>query len=307
MEQRTADTAPIAPSDLGGLEPMRGTDSSWPKWIGIIVSVLMAGGLARELFDGGLAGFSAQLPRNPVFYLCFAVSYMASPLGDFVIYRRLWGLPVSGLGALLRKRIANDVAIGYSGDLYFYAWARQRMRMVTSPFGNVKDVTILSGVTGNIVTLTMLAIVLPYGADLIPDRDFRNIALSAVVMFMLSVPFVLFSRRVFALPYPALWAISGVHLLRIVIDSIFLSLAWHLAMPDVPLIEWAFLVAGRLLVFRLPLVPNKDLLFANFAIIFIGQREALSDLVAFGATLTLLVHIGLAIVFALSAVTRKVE
>ncbi|WP_448659059.1 hypothetical protein ACPVPU_01035 [Sphingomonas sp. CJ99] len=307
MDVRTVDPAPVSPADLGGLEPMARADSRWPKWIGIVVSILMAGGLALELFEGGLGGFGAQVPRNPLFYVCFAVSYMASPMGDFVIFRRLWGLPLAGLGALLRKRIANDVAIGYSGDLYFYAWARQRMRMVTSPFGDVKDVTILSGVTGNIVTLMMLAFVLPYGANLIPDQDFRNIALSAVVMFMLSVPFVLFSRRVFALPYPALWAISGVHLLRILIDSVFLSLAWHLAMPDVPLMEWAFLVAGRLLVFRLPLVPNKDLLFATFAIIFIGQQEALSDLVAFGAALTLMVHIGLAVMFALSAVTRKVE
>ncbi len=54
---------------------------------------------------------------------------------------------------------------------------------------------------------------------------------------------------------------------------------------------WLFLAAGRLLVSRLPLVPNKDLLFANFAIILIGQGEALSELVAFTAALTLFAHV----------------
>jgi hypothetical protein len=37
-------------------------------------------------------------------------------------------------------------------------------------------------------------------------------------------------------------------------------------------------------------VPNKDLLFANFAILVIGHDRALSDLMAFTAALTLVVH-----------------
>jgi len=56
---------------------------------------------------------------------------------------------------------------------------------------------------------------------------------------------------------------------------------------------WLFLSAGRLLVSRLPLVPNKDLLFANFAILVIGQDRALSEMIAFTAALTLLVHAAL--------------
>ena len=65
------------------------------------------------------------------------------------------------------------------------------------------------------------------------------------------------------------------------------------------------LSAGRLLASRLPLVPNKDLLFANFAIIFIGQSEAVGDLIAFGAALTLLVHVVLFSAFGLAALVRK--
>ena len=70
---------------------------------------------------------------------------------------------------------------------------------------------------------------------------------------------------------------------------------------------WLFLAAARLLVSRLPLVPNKDLLFANVAILLIGQDDALSELVAFTAALTLATHVGLIAAFGLHALaTRKV-
>ena len=36
------------------------------------------------------------------------------------------------MAALIRKRIANEVAFSYSGEAYFYAWARQRAQMVAA-------------------------------------------------------------------------------------------------------------------------------------------------------------------------------
>ena len=61
----------------------------------------------------------------------------------FGVYCRRWGIPLSGFVALLKKRIANDVVLGYSGEAYFYAWARQNAKMVAAPFGAVKDVSVL--------------------------------------------------------------------------------------------------------------------------------------------------------------------
>ena len=37
-------------------------------------------------------------------------------------------------------------------------------------------------------------------------------------------------------------------------------------------------------------MPNKDLLFASLAILLIGQDQALSEMIAFTAALTLLAH-----------------
>ena len=48
----------------------------------------------------------------------------------------------------------------------------------------------------------------------------------------------------------------------------------------------------------MPLVPNKDLLFASFAILLIGQDQALSEMIAFVSALTLGVHVILMAAFA---------
>jgi len=53
-------------------------------------------------------------------------------------------------------------------------------------------------------------------------------------------------------------------------------------------------------------VPNKELLFANFAILVIGQGQALSELMALIAALTLCVHVALIVGFSVHALlTRK--
>ncbi len=79
----------------------------------------------------------------------------------------------------------------------------------------------------------------------------------------------------------------------------FLALAWHFARPAVSIRRWMFPSAGRLLISSLPLLPNKDLLFANFAILFVGQKETLSGLIALTAAAVVLVHVILIDAFSL--------
>jgi hypothetical protein len=195
--------------------------------------------------------------------------------------------------------------VGYSGDAYFYTWARQRARMIAAPFGAVKDVTILSAIAGNAITLLMIALALPLGFNLLSETQLHTLGGSAAVVFAISLPFLIFSKKVFSLDRKTLWWVFMVHCLRLTAGSVLIALAWHFALPTVSVWMWLFLAAGRLLVSRLPLVPNKDLLFANFAILFIGQDQALSELVAFSAALTLLVHMVLIGSFGLHGLVRK--
>ena len=61
-----------------------------------------------------------------------------------------------------------------------------------------------------------------------------------------------------------------------------------------------------LLASRLPLVPNKEVVFATFAIMLIGSGQALSELMAFIAALCLVAHVVLIALFGVeSFITRK--
>lgn len=300
-------TTPIieTPSAAGAMLNGPVMKGRWPTIIGGFLTLAMTIGVVRALLVHGVAGLSTALPDSVFFYLAFAVLYAASPIGDYVIFRRLWAIPPSGLTALFKKRIANDVLVGYSGEAYFYAWARQRTTMVAAPFGAVKDVSILSAIAGNVVTLAIVLLALPFANGLIGPDEFRVLAASAAVVIAISLPFLIFSRRVFSLARPLLWWIFLIHILRLVVSSVMLAVAWHFAMPAVSLGMWLLLSAGRMLASRLPLVPNKDLLFANFAILLIGQGQQTANLVAVTAALTLVVHVVLMAVFGVLDVLRN--
>ena len=287
------------------LPPVETIRSRWPMALGGLLTAAMVAGVAHELLKSGLAGLGQIVPASPLFYLAFAVFYLLPPLCDYTIFRKIWKIPLDGLVALINKRIANDALFGYSGDAYFYAWARQRTEMVSAPFGAVKDSAILSAVAGNGVTLALTAIALPLGRHLLAPLQLHELAWSSVVIVGISLPWLIFSRRVFSLPQPILWWVFAVHCLRLVAGSAALAVAWHFAMPAVALGTWLLLAAGRLLVSRLPVVPNKDLLFANLAIALIDRGDAVSGLIAFTAALTLLIHVALLALFGLQALVRR--
>jgi hypothetical protein len=293
--------------DLAGLEPVERIKRRWPVILGGGLTLLMILSLGRELFGSGLSGFARALPTNPLFYLAFLVYYLGPPSFDYVIFRRLWRIPLDGMAALHKKRIANEVLLGYTGEAYFYAWARQRTQMVAAPFGAVKDVMILSAIAGNAVTLAVMAVALPLCIDLLTPTYQGYAYGSVAVIIAMSLPFLIFSKRVFSLQRAMLGWIFGIHCLRIVLGAVVIALAWHFALPTIPISFWMLMAAGRLLVWRLPLIPNKELAFSFIAGIVIGEGQALSELMALIAGLTLLCHVALVGGFSIQALVAKIK
>ncbi len=307
MNTSVVEAAPplAAVPDLAGLEPVEKVKRRWPVFLGGALTLLMIVALGRELFGSGLAGLSRTLPGNPLFYAAFAIYYLAPPTFDYIIFRRLWRIPLAGLAALHKKRISNEVLLGYSGEAYFYAWARQRTQMVAAPFGAVKDVMILSAISGNAITLVMMVAVLPlYLGVLTPTYQYYALG-SVAILVLMSVPFLIFSKRVFSLPKSELWWVFGMHCARILVGSLLVACAWHFAMPQVSMGVWLLMAAGRLLVWRLPLVPSKELAFSFIAGIVIGQGQALTELMALIAALTLLAHVALIAGFSVQALLAR--
>ncbi len=286
-----------AGADLAGLTPIATLKRRWPMLIGFALTAAMVVGLAHQLYEAGLPAIVQSVPSSPWFYVAFVLLYIAPPYADYVIFRRLWGIPIEGLAALTRKRIANDVVLGYSGEAYFYAWARTHATTVAAPFGAVKDVSILSAIAGNAITLAMVVIAMPFAHSLLTPTQFHEALLSAAIMLGTSAPFVIFGRRVFSLDRHQLWWIFGIHCARVLACAALLALAWHFALPAIGIGLWLVLVAAKQLVSRLPLVPNKDLLFANLAMLLIGRGAPVSHLIALITAATLVLHLVLIVGF----------
>lgn len=276
----------------------------WTAAAGVSLTLAMAAGLALQLRGGGLAALARAAPADPLFYAAFAASYLALPAGDWLIFRRLWGVGWSGLAATLRKRVANEALFGYAGEVYFYAWARATAAGGSGAFAAVKDVAVLSALAGNAWTLLVLAAALPAAGALLPPGWAGGAALSAAAVVAASVPLLLFRARVFSLPARALRGVFAIHLARQAAATLLLALTWALGLPGTAAGLWLALAAGRLLVSRLPFLPNKDLLFANLAVLLIGRGDAVAGLVAYAAALTLAVHVALLAAFAAAAARR---
>lgn len=307
MTPFASDPPAASAAALAGLEPLASVRSRWPTLIGAGLTIAMVAGLAHALLGRGLAGLHRAVPDDPRFYLFFALFWATLPVCDFLIFRRLWGIPASGLAALIKKRVANDVLINYSGEAYFYAWSRARSAMVAAPFGAIKDVSILSAIAGNAFTLALLVVALPFGRGLLTPDLFRAGIWLTAVLVATSLPFLIWSRRVFSLARRALWQVFAIQCGRVLLSAVFTAIAWHWALPGAPLAIWLLMFAGKQLSSRLPFMSTaqKDLAFANVANLLVGGHDAIVLLLNFWTALGILASAALVIGFGLYSFVTK--
>jgi len=281
----------IAPPALIPTETLPGlSQPNWRRYLTMLISLAVLGASLRELRTIDLAHIRAMVPHGPIFWLVFAGCYLAPSFADWTIFRRVWQLPLRGLAALMRKTISNEVLLGYSGEVYFYAWARRNVRMKGSPFGAIKDTAFLSAVAGNVVTLLLLAPVWPmlaHRAEFAP----HIVTVSLAVVTIGPIVALTFGDRLFTLRRNELAFVTMIHLLRIGVTLFLLAAVWHFLMPAAPLTLWLMLAGLRQFVSRLPFVPNKDIVFAGVVAAMFGAGAQVTDVLALSAGLILTTHL----------------
>ncbi|MCJ2177775.1 hypothetical protein [Novosphingobium album (ex Hu et al. 2023)] len=257
----------------------------------ILLSLAVIVAVIHEMGGVNIPRLAGMVPASPAFWITFTAYYMISPASEWFIFRKLWQIPPAGFLALLRKKVYNDLLLGYLGEAYFYTWARRRVSLEAAPFGAVKDVAILSAITGNAVTMGLLFVAFPMLGATQLGLDSRTLTLSLGVILAISLFAMVFRRRVFSLARGELIMITQVHLARIILSAVLLAILWHLVLPQVPLSWWLYLSTLRLLVSRLPLMPNKDLLFAGIAVLVLGHEHDIGVLMTLMAGLILATHL----------------
>jgi hypothetical protein len=89
-----------------------------------------------------------------------------------------------------------------------------------------------------------------------------------------------------------------IHLLRIVATTVLAAALWAVTLPAAPLAWWLVLATLRMLVSRLPLIPNKDIVFAGLVAFTVGQSSQVTALLTMIAALWLITHLLLGAILA---------
>ncbi len=259
----------------------------WSATLGGALSLLIFCAVAWQLRTINLPDLAAMLPSSGAFWLTFTCYFLAGPALEWCIYRRLWSLPAIGFPALLRKLISNEMLLSYSGEVYFYDWARRHLKLATSPFAAIKDVAMLSALVGNVVTIILVLAAAPLFRGLSLGTDGRHLAASIAVVIASSTVILVLRRRLFSLSRPDLRFVIFVHTARIVTTTLLAATLWHLLLPTVALEWWIVLAATRLLLSRLPFMPNHDVVFAGVATFLVGATSPIADAVTLVAATSL--------------------
>ena len=223
-------------------------------------------------------------PSSPSFYLILLIPFFVQPITDLFIYRNLLRvgreLP---LWIFLRKRCMNSIMLDYSGEVYFFLWARKNLKIKDSMLLHaVKDSSVLSASAGLIVLWLMLLVLLMAGVVQIPVVSQGT----WWVVFLGSLPLV-FAAALF-LGHKKLTRTSrkdmlitfALHFTRAVTAMGLEYLVWWFsgALPTSG--DCLKFVALRLLVTRLPLVPNKELIFVGVGVAAAGVMNISAPKVA---------------------------
>lgn len=276
MEYESAKTRLLAIFDqlrsVIGLSPVARRTLSFAFSAGILVF------LTQAVADIGWREVLDVLPSNPIFYVLVAMSYMATPVTEYIIFRRWWPLNPRALAVFSKKRVLNEAVFGYSGDAYLFVWAKKALgarEVGAGPLAAVKDVAITSALAGNAATLLMLGLALSLGGGPAVEQAFsgntmRSVGLGFAFVISVSLVILLFGKKVMSLSVRENTLIFFLHCGRLIFGSSLLLLAWIIALPEVDVGSWIVLGALRMVVTRLPFVPNKELLFAAIGVSLTG-------------------------------------
>lgn len=212
-----------------------------------------------------------NLPMRLEFYILFFLIHFATPFWEVIIYKQFWNFGYKeGLKTFITKKILNAEVVGYSGELYLFTWAKKRFNLKNkAAFGPIKDNSILSSIVSYV---TILIIVLVYtftsDVDILSALKIQAVHLYIVagILFLIVIGLLLFRNNVFSIKTRTLWKVIGIHEVRILMIYSLEILQWAIILPLIPLQIWFTLMIIKIMTSRVPMLPNRDLIFASLGI-----------------------------------------
>lgn len=234
--------------------------------------------IGRRLTALGWGEVWRARPGNIGFYLLLVAQFFLQPFGDYFVYRNLWSRSQTPpMAVILCKRLMNTFMLDYSGEAFFYFWAQRNLSL---PRGmathGIKDSNLLSG--GAALTMVWLLglILLATGGLHIPPLPGQGwlYALIGTVPLALCAVLIVAHRKVTVLTRSQLFVTFGIHFLRACLVLGIEFGLWQLSGALPTAVASLQFVALRLVITRLPIVPNKDLIFVGVGMAAAGAAHA---------------------------------
>ncbi len=238
----------------------------------IVIFATVAGYLAYKLHDVNWEQFTSSLPRDPVFFLLFVLLYIRAPLFDLLCYRVIWTFNLwSAFLAFVVKRVFNSDILGFSGEVYFFTWAKKNVPLRGLELAKgIRDQTILSSVAALMMTFGLVGAA-AFVVDLNIDEWFKqqSVWYLAAVFAASSVVGLIalcFRSYLFSMSPGVATSVLSLHFCRLLIGKALTIAMWSVAMPDVALHVWVMYAALAMVVSRIPLIPNRDIIFLGLSV-----------------------------------------
>lgn len=239
---------------------------NWAVMIGVAIWLFM------QLHELGWRTVLSSMPTQPLFYLLLLVGYFMLPLTEQIIYRFFWAFDFwSGFKAFTLKKIYNLSVVGYSGEVYFFHWVHTKLKKPKKEvFKIIKDNNVISTISSTFVVACILGYFIWFGyipsIELIAYFDVFLNTTAYVFATLLIVVVIKFRKHIISLPLKTAVFLFWIHTLRFLLTQVLLVLMWMVVLPDVPVDVWLIYIAIGLVLGRIPVLPNKDLIFMGMAI-----------------------------------------
>jgi len=249
------------------------------KWVQYLINIAILAWLLYQLTDIGWLEVWESLPTQPLFYLLFLVTFFQLPLFEVLIYRLTWTFDaLKSIPIFLLKRVYNKEVMGYSGEVYFFVWARKNLPIKGREILKIiKDNNIISSVASTLITFGLLAIFLFTDQikiiQLIAGQNLLYFVGGILVVVILVFLFIKFRHNVISMPIKTAYQIFGIQTVRLLFNQTVTFFMYVVVLPDIPLYVWFTYIAVEIILSRIPFLPSKDLLFASISIQMAGPLD----------------------------------
>lgn len=241
--------------------------------------VLIVGYLVWMLTSVGWEEIWQSLPTAPLFYVLFLGLYFLLPAAETVMYRLSWSFDaLRAFPAFVKKRIYNKDVLGYSGEVYFFSWARtnvgasERVLLET-----IRDNNVLSSLASTLIAIALLIVFLFVGelrlSALVGENWGYYVAGALVVLAALTPLAIRFRHFLFSMPVRIAAMVFGLQCARLILGQALQIGQWAVVMPEVPLRIWFTFAAVSILLTRIPFLPNQNLIFMGAGLELSGMMN----------------------------------